>query len=83
MIFATSMDCSSGFRPRNNGHGRGLRFKAEAENGGLYAWCYHLAPRKCPFYTMLFTCPAFQGNNHDCVLWKTKKNTITLKQPNA
>ncbi len=24
-----------------------------------------------------------EGNDHDCVLWNTKKNTITLKQPNA
>jgi hypothetical protein len=59
------------------------RLGFKAENGGLYAWCYRLAPRNRPFYTMLFTCPAFQGNNHDCVLWNTKKNTITLKQPNA
>jgi len=22
-------------------------------------------------------------SNHDCALWNTKKNTITLKQPNA
>jgi hypothetical protein len=34
---------------------------------------------------MLFTRPAFQGNNpgYRCGLWNTKKNTITLKQPNA
>jgi hypothetical protein len=34
---------------------------------------------------MLFARPAFQGNNPDyhCARWNTKKNTITLKQPNA
>jgi hypothetical protein len=37
------------------------------------------------FYTIFFTRPAFQDNNYDycCALWNTKKNSITVKQPNA
>jgi len=26
---------------------------------------------------------ALNRQNHDCALWNTKKNTITVKQPNA
>ena len=40
-------------------------------------------PRNRPLYKILLPRPAFRGNNHDCVLWNTKKNTATLKQPNA
>jgi hypothetical protein len=37
------------------------------------------------FYTILFARPAFQGNNHAyrCARLNTKKNTITVKEPNA
>jgi hypothetical protein len=37
------------------------------------------------FYPTLFARPAFQGNNHDyrCARRNAKKNSITLREPNA
>ncbi len=83
-VFALDPSLSQKVKPRSSGKRRGRGFDAIFPCHLLHG---AMGLRVGIAHFTQFCSPAQrpQGNNHDyrCARWNTKKNTITLKEPNA